>query len=133
MSVAATADQTRPQPNRIPKLGGGLPVLAHALDLQRRPLELLMRGWQEHGEIFEIRTLGQRFAVFAGPEAHEANFHAPDDQLNQKEVYQFTVPIFGKGIAYDATPDLMAEQVGFLYPAVRDGRMQTYARPLVSG
>lgn len=110
-----------------PLLDGRLPGLGHALELRRRPVDLVLRGFRAHGEIFRITALGRSFAVLVGPEAHDAYFRAPDDVLSQKEVYQFTVPIFGPGIAYDTTPELMAEQVGFLYPAVRDGRMQTYA------
>ncbi len=65
-----------------------------------------------------------------GPRAHEAFFRAPEDQLGQREVYQFTVPIFGTGVAYDAEPALMAEQVGFLHPAVREKRLESYVRQM---
>lgn len=95
--------------------------------LQRDPVNLLLRGWRQCGEVFEIKVAGRRFVAFVGPEAHQAYFRAPDTVLSQKEVYRFTVPIFGRGVAYDASPDLMAEQIGFLIPAVRDSRMQTYA------
>ena len=55
-------------------------------------------------------------------------FSAPDDQLNAKAVYQFTVPIFGRGVAYDAAPELMDEQLGFLFPALREAAMRRFAR-----
>lgn len=113
-----------------PRLGGGMPLLGHAFDLQKRPIALLLRGWREHGELFEIHVLGRRFAVLMGPQAHEAFFRAPEDQLSQREVYQFTVPMFGTGVAYDAPPALMAEQVGFLHPAVREKRLETYVRQM---
>jgi sterol 14-demethylase len=37
------------------------------------------------------------------------------------------VPIFGKGVAYDATPDLMDKQLRMVHPALRDEKMQSYA------
>lgn len=123
VTVSDRLDVELPPP---PRLAGGLPLLGHGLGLQRRPIEMLLRGWRAHGELFEIAVLGQRFAVLMGPQAHEAFFRAPEDQLSQREVYQFTVPIFGKGVAYDAPPALMAEQVGFLHPAVREKRLETY-------
>jgi sterol 14-demethylase len=65
--------------------------------------------------------------VLTGPRAHAAFFRAPDDQLSAKEAYQFTVPIFGPGIAYDASPEIMGEQLGLVFPALRDERLQAYA------
>lgn len=46
--------------------------------------------------------------------------------LNAKEAYQFMVSIFGKGIAYYVGPELMNEQFGFVFPALKETRMQTY-------
>lgn len=51
---------------------------------------------------------------FVGPEAQAAIFSAQDSQLDQRPVYKFTIPVFGPGIAYDATPKDMARQLRFL-------------------
>lgn len=123
MDSVATARATP-----IPRLRGGLPVLGHIRDFQRDPVALLMRGWQDHGSVFQFELAGRDFVVFAGPDAHDAYFRAPEEQLSAKEVYQFTIPIFGQGVAYDASRDTMAEQLGFLYPALRDASMQVHAR-----
>ncbi|MGH8508033.1 MAG: cytochrome P450, partial [Gammaproteobacteria bacterium] len=112
----------------MPRLRGGLPLLGQALAFQRDPLSLLERARQTHGEVFQFRLGARDVALFAGPEAHDAYFRAPDDQLSAREVYQFTVPIFGKGVAYDVAPERMAEQLGFLAPLMRGGPMHGYAR-----
>jgi sterol 14-demethylase len=111
-----------------PELRGGLPFLGHAMEFRRDPTGLLQRGRDQFGEIFSFLLAGKLVTVLTGPQANEAFFHAPDDQLSAKEAYQFTVPIFGKGIAYDVSPDVMSEQLGLLFPALRDQRLQTYAR-----
>jgi sterol 14-demethylase len=98
------------------------------MEFHRDPAGLLRRGRDRFGEIFSFLLAGKLVTVLTGPEANEAFFHAPDDQLSAKEAYQFTVPIFGKGIAYDVSPDVMSEQLGLLFPALRDQRLQTYAR-----
>jgi sterol 14-demethylase len=103
-------------------------VLGQALEFGRHPLAFLEANRRRQGNVFAFTVAGREFIFLAGPEAHDAYFRAPDDQLSQREVYKFTVPLFGKGIAYDATPDVMAEQLGFLYPALRDQRMRTYAQ-----
>lgn len=103
-----------------------MPLVGHALQLGLRPFDLLMQGRRQFGDAFSLRLANQRVAMFSGPRANEAYFRAPDDQLSQREVYQFTVPIFGKGVAYDVQPELMTEQLSFLLPALRDARLRRY-------
>jgi sterol 14-demethylase len=112
----------------IPRMGGGLPWLGHAAEFRRNPVELLRRGHERFGELFSFRLAGNTVHVLTEPQGNEAFFRAPDDQLSAREAYQFTVPMFGKGVAYDVTPEVMDEQLGFIMPALRDARMQTYAQ-----
>ncbi len=110
-----------------PGFAGGWPLIGHLPEFLKDPVSLLSRGWQECGDIFRFRVGFREFFLFTGPKAHDFLFRAPDDQLNAKAVYQFTVPIFGRGVAYDVSPDLMAEQLGFLYPALRESAMRKFA------
>src|SRR5580700_4029162 len=59
---------------------------------------------------------------------HAAFFHAPTDVLSARECYQFTVPVFGQGVAYDVPTDVMDQQLAWLHPALSDKRLRTYAR-----
>jgi sterol 14-demethylase len=111
-----------------PALPGGLPWLGHALDLRRDPVGLLRRGQAELGDIFSLRLAGTPVTALIGPPAHGAFFSAPEDQLSAREVYHFTVPVFGRGVVYDASPAVMDEQMGLLFPALRDDRLHAYAR-----
>ena len=112
----------------VPELVGGWPLIGHLLDFQKNPVSMLSRGWCEQGELVRFRLGPREFVLFTGPEAHDVYFSAPEDQLNAKAVYQFTVPIFGRGVAYDAAPELMDEQLGFLFPALREAAMRRFAR-----
>ena len=112
----------------VPELAGGWPLIGHLLDFQKDPVSMLSRGWREQGELVRFRLGPREFVLFTGPEAHDFYFSAPEDQLNAKAVYQFTVPIFGRGVAYDAAPELMDEQLGFLFPALREAAMRRFAR-----
>jgi sterol 14alpha-demethylase len=127
-SRASVTAMTTPTYKLPPVLHGGLPLLGHALEFHRNPAALLQRGRDRLGEVFSFPLAGKLVTVLTGPEGNEAFFHAPDDQLSAKEAYQFTVPIFGKGIAYDTSPEVMSEQLGLLFPALRDQRLQLYAR-----
>jgi len=93
----------------------------------RNPVALLQRGRDQCGEVFSFLLAGQQVAVLTGPKANAAFFRAPDDQLSAKAAYRFTVPIFGQGIAYDASPEVMDEQLSFVFPALREERLETYA------
>ncbi len=111
-----------------PELQGGAPYLGHAVEFYRNPVRLLQRGRDRFGDVFSFLLAGSQVTVLTGPKANEAFFRASDDQLSAREAYQFMVPIFGKGVAYDVAPDVMSEQLGWLFPALRDERLQAYAR-----
>ncbi len=107
---------------------GGRPLLGHLLEFFKNPVAMLSRGWREHGELVRFRLGTRSVVLFTGPEAHDFYFRAPEDDLNAKAVYQFTAPIFGRGVAYDVTPEIFAEQLGFLFPAMRDASMRRFAQ-----
>ncbi len=109
----------------------GRPFLGHALELKRNPVALLQRGRERCGRIFRFFLAGRYVYVLTGTHAHEWFFQASDAQLDPKELYQFTVPMFGKGVVYDTTPELMSEQLHLLYPAFREERMQQYASVMI--
>ena len=128
---AATLGSARPAAppeNPIPELSGAWPLLGHLPEFRRDPVAMLDRCWREHGELVRFRLGPREFVLFTGPEAHDCYFRAPEDQLDARAVYQFTVPVFGRGVAYDVAPEIMAEQLGFLFPALRSAPMRRYAR-----
>ncbi len=116
------------QGERVPELSGGWPFIGHLPEFQKDPLALLGRGRREHGNIFRFRLGPQDFVLFIGPDAHDFYFGAAEEQLDAKAVYEFTVPIFGRGVAYDVAPEIMSEQLGFLFPALQSAAMRRFAR-----
>jgi sterol 14-demethylase len=113
---------------QAPSLKGGLPFLGHVFEFRRDPVGLIQRGRDLHGNIFSFLLLGRRVHVLTGPAGNEVFFRAPDNVLSARDAYRFTVPIFGEGLVYDATPELMDRQFALVHPALRDDKMQSYAR-----
>ena len=113
---------------RVPLLGGAWPILGHLHAFPKDPVGFLLEGTQEHGELFKFKLGPRDFVLFSGLEAQAAYFKELDDLLDPRSVYQFTVPIFGRGVAYDVAPEIMTEQLGFLFPALRVGAMKRYVR-----
>ncbi len=115
-----------------PLLDGGLPLLGHSLQLKKQPVELLQRGRDRHGDLFRIDLPGtENTVVMSGPRAQQKFFRLKDSQMSMREVYKLMVPIFGKGIAYDAEPEVMKEQLAFFHEALRESRLRTYTQGFV--
>ena len=115
-------------PRTPPMLPGGLPLFGHILALRRDPVALLLDGHARFGDVFSLRLPGARVTALIGPRAQGAFFAAAEDRLSARAVYRFTIPIFGRGVVYDATSEVMDEQMGLLFPALRDDRLRAYAR-----
>ena len=43
----------------------------------------------------------KRITFLIGPKVSEHFFKAKDTEMSQKEVYEFNVPTFGKGVVFD--------------------------------
>lgn len=114
-----------------PRLSGGVPVLGHTVEFVRSAIGLLGRAHEELGEVAEFEVMGRKMIAMYGPDAHEAVFRAPEDQLSPQEAYKIMTPIFGKGMVYDAPHEKMNEQLKMLLPALKDRRMRTYGEIVV--
>ena len=113
---------------QAPEAAGGWPLVGHLPSFQSDLVGFLHRGLQAHGDLFRFRLGPREVLLFCGPQAHDFFFGPADDQLDPKAVYEFTVPIFGRGVAYDVAPEIMSEQLGFVYPALQGGSMQRFTR-----
>ena len=52
----------------------------------------------------------KRITFLIGPKVSEHFFKAKDTEMSQKEVYEFNVPTFGKGVVFDVDHTTRAEQ-----------------------
>lgn len=75
----------------------------------------------EHQQIFH-----KRLTYLIGPEAQEIFFKASDDVLSQNDVYDFTRPVFGNGVVYDATKKRRQVQFQTMANGLRASRLKQY-------
>jgi sterol 14-demethylase len=92
----------------------------------KNPFELLQRAQREGGDLVALRLLHQDVVLASGPEANEAFFRAPDDQLCRREAYKLMTPIFGDGVVFDAPGPRLEEQMRMVMRMLRDQRMRGY-------
>jgi sterol 14-demethylase len=124
---AQYAPPARTPSHRLPPaVSGAVPIVGHAVEFIRDCLGLLWRAYQEQGEVAKLRVFNKDIVLMTGPRASEAMFRAPDEVLSPNEAYKMMVPVFGKDVVYDASPERMGEQLGMLRPALQDKRMRTY-------
>jgi sterol 14-demethylase len=100
---------------------------------QQGPLELVRAGHKATGsDIFRIQVLHKHITFCIGPHASEFFFSKPDAVLSQKEVYSFTVPVFGKDIVYDAPRKKMGQQLRFVGAGLNSDAMESHCAKVVA-
>ncbi len=122
MSEAATVDTKLP-----PKVSGEKPGVGHMEEFDVNFARFLMRCNQECGELAEYNMAGQQTVLMSGPEAQKAFLKDLDKQLSRAAAYQATVPVFGKGVIFDAPPERMKTQLKIQVDALRYQNMKSYA------
>lgn len=117
-------------PPRMPIL---LPALLGKFSLAKEgPIEAVRQGYSKHGEIFRMKLFNQGITFLVGNDAHEVFFMAKDTDLAQREVYKFTVPVFGKNIVYDADPSVMIQQLKFVRTGLMGDVMMSYVPKIIA-
>jgi sterol 14alpha-demethylase len=125
-TVSPSADKPRQLP---PMVSGALPVVGHAPRFLRDQLQLLERGYAEHGEVFRLRLRpGRRPAIFMlGPERARWVFkHTDDLDLSIGPSLAFTRRLFGSDFYFLAEPEEYQHQRETLLPLFRGKMMLSY-------
>lgn len=122
MASSATADLKLP-----PKVSGEKPGMGHMEEFDVNFARFLMRCEDECGELAEYNMAGQQTVLMSGPDAQEAFLKTLDKKLSRAAAYQATVPVFGKGVIFDATPERMKTQLKIQVDALRFQNMKAYA------
>eukprot|EP00057_Strongylocentrotus_purpuratus_P023778 XP_011678252.1 PREDICTED: lanosterol 14-alpha demethylase-like [Strongylocentrotus purpuratus] len=85
-----------------PRLPTGIPFLGQAVAFNKSPIDFLEDAYEKYGDVFSFTMVGKTFTYLIGSEASALLFNSKNENLNAEEVYSnLTVPVFGKGVAYD--------------------------------
>jgi sterol 14-demethylase len=110
-----------------PRVSGEKPEMGHMAEFEENFAKFLMRCNAECGELAEYNMAGQQTVLMSGPDAQEAFLKTLDKKLSRAAAYQATVPVFGKGVIFDAPPDRMKTQLKIQVDALRYQNMKNYA------
>ena len=111
-----------------PMVSGDDGGTGHLEELRRDPIGLMARVRSECGDAGCFRLADQHVVLLTGPEANEAFFRAPDEDLDQAAAYPFMTPIFGEGVVFDAPPERRREMLH--NQALRDRFMRGHAETI---
>jgi sterol 14-demethylase len=111
-------------PNAPPVYFCGLPLVGPFLSFAKDQLGTVRRARAAtKSDVFTIKPLG---TFLIGAEAHKAFFESFDEELDQAPVYKFMIPIFGKGVVYDAPIKKRRQQYRVLGSSLRPGLLKKY-------
>eukprot|EP00172_Hildenbrandia_rubra_P003647 Plantae.Rhodophyta-Hildenbrandia_rubra.ctg6083.p1 GENE.Plantae.Rhodophyta-Hildenbrandia_rubra.ctg6083~~Plantae.Rhodophyta-Hildenbrandia_rubra.ctg6083.p1 ORF type:complete len:515 (+),score=65.98 Plantae.Rhodophyta-Hildenbrandia_rubra.ctg6083:804-2348(+) len=110
----------------------GIPVIGNIVQFARDPLGLIWDAYQSLGPCFTVRLAHKRLTFLIGPEAHASFFRGSDEELSQREPYSFSVPVFGKGVLYDAPLHIRLQQLRTVSVRLRIDMLKTYVPMMIS-
>tara|TARA_R110002072_G_scaffold23437_1_gene81099 strand:- start:9426 stop:10772 length:1347 start_codon:yes stop_codon:yes gene_type:complete len=110
-----------------PRVSGEKPGAGHMEEFGENFARFLMRCNAECGELAEFNMGGQQTVLMSGPDAQEAFLKTLDNKLSRAAAYQATVPVFGKGVIFDAPPEKMKTQLKIQVDALRYQNMKHYS------
>ena len=109
-----------------PLISGGVPLVGHAVEFLKEPLDLLARGYQEGGEIFSLRLGRQSAVVLLGPEHNHLFFEETDRRLSIREAYPFMSRMFDEGFFFFAEPEQYLRQRNLIIQRFQGRQMTSY-------
>eukprot|EP01023_Acetabularia_acetabulum_P044970 TRINITY_DN4543_c2_g2_i4.p1 TRINITY_DN4543_c2_g2~~TRINITY_DN4543_c2_g2_i4.p1 ORF type:complete len:487 (-),score=100.37 TRINITY_DN4543_c2_g2_i4:612-2072(-) len=114
-----------------PPIFEDIPYIGGMLQFAKGPLPLFTEGYARFGEVFTVPVAHKRITLLVGPKVVEHFMRASDDEMSQKEVYGYSVPIFGIGVVYDVDVSVRNEQIKFFSEALKSSRLKSYVKDFV--
>jgi sterol 14-demethylase len=95
----------------VPRVSGGEEEHGHLEEFRTDPIGLMQRVRDERGDVGWFQLADKHVILLSGAEANEFFFRSADEDLDQAEAYPFMMPIFGKGVVFDASPERRKEML----------------------
>jgi sterol 14-demethylase len=84
------------------------------------------------GSVFTLSFFGVKKVTFlVGPEVTAHFYQAPESEISIDNLYEFTVPIFGKGVLYDVDLATRSRQIRFCTDAIQPMKLKNHVDSLV--
>lgn len=111
-----------------PPLFEGIPFIGGCLKFSKGPVALVEEGYRKCGEVFTVPVFHWNITFLVGPSVSPHFYKGSDEEVSQKEVYEFNVPTFGKGVVFDVDHKIRNEQFRFFAEALKSTKLKTYVQ-----
>ena len=109
-----------------PRVSGGLPLLGHIAEFMRAPLDVIERGYSEHGPVFTFSLAGRRVVTMLGPEYHRFFFAETDGPLSIRKAYPYFVRMFDQEFYFFGGPAEYQRQRALVLPRFQGRQLGSY-------
>eukprot|EP00040_Diaphanoeca_grandis_P037107 m.240155 g.240155 ORF g.240155 m.240155 type:complete len:504 (-) comp33760_c4_seq1:310-1821(-) len=114
-------------PNAPPHVPSPVPWFGNIVAFGEKPVDFLLKSFKEYGSVFSFTMFGQEVTYLLGSDASNQFWNASNDDLNAEDLYaNITVPIFGKGVAFDVDNKVFSEQKQMAKDGLTKKRFATY-------
>jgi sterol 14alpha-demethylase len=112
--------------NSPPIASVGAPFIGNYIEFGKNPVDFIRKAYDKFGGCYTVPMLHKNLTFMVGPEPSTPFYKLTDDYMSQPEVYGFMVPVFGKGVVYDAEPKKRVQQMQHMSQALRSTRLKLY-------
>ncbi|KAM0847837.1 hypothetical protein ACQ4PT_054775 [Festuca glaucescens] len=124
------AQCTRPQP---PPMVSGIAVLGLLPRLFREGPEAAIKGLHAKlGDVFTVSFLfRQKVTFLIGQEVLSHFFRAPASEISRGDLFEFTVPMFGREVGYGVDRGTRDEQLRIFVEALKPSKLRSNVEPML--
>eukprot|EP00050_Salpingoeca_kvevrii_P013372 m.28254 g.28254 ORF g.28254 m.28254 type:complete len:500 (+) comp4914_c0_seq1:89-1588(+) len=110
-----------------PFITSWVPFLGQAAAFGQRPVDFMLESYSKYGPVFSFWMLGSEVTYLLGSEASAKFWSSHNDELNAEDLYKnITVPVFGKGVAFDVPHKVFSEQKRMAKAGLTQERFDIY-------
>lgn len=83
------------------------------------------------GSVFTVSLFGLKATFLVGPEVSAHFYQGMDSEISQGDLYEFNVPLFGKGVGFDIDNATRTEHLRFFIDAIKTSKLRNHVNSMV--
>jgi len=117
----------------LPPVVSFVSLIASLPTLLTRGLPAVIHGLHAKlGNVFTISLFGVKKVTFlVGPEATAHFFEGSESEIRQSNIYEFSVPVVGRGVLYDVDLTTRSRQLSFCTNAIKPMNVRSHVDAMV--
>jgi sterol 14-demethylase len=127
---APSCNNTQPHPPMVITGITSAVRLLHTL-LTKGFIAMLQEQYTKLGSVFTISFLGMKTTFLAGPDVSAHFYQGLESEISHGNILEFTVPMFGKDVAFGVDIATRTEQHRFYLDALKPAKLRCHVAPML--